>query len=91
MLRQLFSVKNTCSGWFKRSKNIDIDVQNKERSDAPKKYEYEELWALIYESKSVGVSKPLKILGLGLKKQRFWVLYELKRLKQRVLIYKQLL
>ena len=41
--------KTTCRDWFRRFKNNDIDVEDKKRSGTPKKFEDEELEALLDE------------------------------------------
>ena len=41
--------KTTCRDWFRRFKNNDFDVEDKERSGTPKKFEDEELEALLHE------------------------------------------
>ncbi|EFN83814.1 Histone-lysine N-methyltransferase SETMAR, partial [Harpegnathos saltator] len=41
--------ETTCRDWFRRFKNNDFDVEDKERSGAPKKFEDEELEALLDE------------------------------------------
>jgi len=83
--------ETTCRDWFRRFKNNDFDVEDKERSGAPKKFEDKELEALLYEDSrqtltelagSLGVdhttiSKRLKALGM-IQKQGHWVPYELK-------------
>jgi len=70
--------ETTCRNWFRCSKNNDFDVEDKERSGAPKKFEDKELEALLHEhscqtlvelAESLGVdhttiSKRLKILGM---------------------------
>ena len=83
--------KTTCRDWFRRFKNDDFDLQDKERSGAPKKFKDEELEALLDVDacqtlaglgKSLGVddstvSKRLKALGM-IQKEGHWVPYELK-------------
>jgi len=73
-----------CRNWFRRSKNNDFDVEDKERSGAPKKFEDEELEALLHEDSCqtltelaeslrvdhTTVSKRLKVLGM-IQKQRY--------------------
>ena len=39
--------ETTCRDWFRRFKNDDFDLQDKERSGAPKKFKDEELEALL--------------------------------------------
>ncbi|EFN75840.1 hypothetical protein EAI_17023, partial [Harpegnathos saltator] len=41
--------ETTCRDWFRRFKNNDFDVEDKECSGAPKKFEDEELEALLDE------------------------------------------
>jgi len=41
--------ETTCRNWFRRSKNNDFDIEDKECSGAPKKFEDEELEALLHE------------------------------------------
>lgn len=81
--------ETTCRDWFRRFKNNDFDVEDKERSGAPKKFEDEELEALLDEdpcqtqnelAESLGVdhttvAKRLKALGM-IQKQGNWVPYE---------------
>jgi len=38
-----------CRDWFRRSKNNDFDIEDKEQSGTPKKFEDEELEALLHE------------------------------------------
>ena len=86
-----FLLETTCRDWFINFKNNDFDVEDKEHSDALKKFEAKELEALLHGSscltqaelaKSLGldlttVSKHLKALGM-IQKQGHWVSYELK-------------
>lgn len=83
--------KRMCQRWFARFKNGDFDVEDKKRSGQPKKFEDEELEALLEEdscqteemlAESLGVTQQaishrLKLLGY-LQKQGTWVPYELK-------------
>jgi len=76
---------------FRRFKNNDFDVEDKERSGAPKKFVDEKLEALLREDSCqtltklaeslrvdhTTVSKRLKVLGM-IQKQGHWILYELK-------------
>ena len=39
--------ETTCRDWFRRFKNNDFNVKDKERSGAPKKFENEELEELL--------------------------------------------
>ena len=41
--------QKTCERWFARFKSGDFDIENKERPDQPKKFEDEELKALLDE------------------------------------------
>ncbi|KAG5314925.1 MOS1T transposase, partial [Pseudoatta argentina] len=78
----------TCSDWFRRFKNNDFELEDKERSGAPKKFEDKELEQLLDEDPSQTLSELGKILqvdestvskGLGMiQKQGHWVPYELK-------------
>ncbi|KAG5321395.1 MOS1T transposase, partial [Pseudoatta argentina] len=81
----------TCRDWFRRFKNNDFELEDKERSGAPKKFEDKELEQLLDEDPSqtlseLGtilqvdestVSKRLKGVGM-IQKQGHWVPYELK-------------
>ncbi|KAG5324063.1 MOS1T transposase, partial [Pseudoatta argentina] len=81
----------TCRDWFRCFKNNDFELEDKERSAAPKKFEDKELEQLLDEDPSqtlseLGkilqvdestVSKRLKELGM-IQKQGNWVPYELK-------------
>lgn len=81
----------TCRDWFRRFKNNDFDLEDKERSGAPTKFEDEELEALLdldpcqtlvelgktLQVDASTVSKRLKALGM-IQKQGHWVPYELK-------------
>jgi len=83
--------ETTCRDWFRCSKNNDFEVEDIERSGAPKKFEDEELEVLLHEDlcqtltelvKSLGVDhatvlKRMKVLGM-IQKQGHWVPYELK-------------
>lgn len=80
-----------CQRWFARFKSGDFDTEDKERPGQPKKFEDEELEALLDEdsgqtqeelAKSLGVSQKaisdrLKALGF-IQKQGNWVPHELK-------------
>ncbi|KAG5323487.1 MOS1T transposase, partial [Pseudoatta argentina] len=81
----------TCRDWFRRFKNNDFELEDKERSGTPKKFEDEELEQLLDEDSSQTLSELGKILqvdestvskrlkGLGMiQKQGHWVSYELK-------------
>ncbi|KAG5310823.1 MOS1T transposase, partial [Pseudoatta argentina] len=81
----------TCRDWFRRFKNNDFQLEDKERSGAPKKFQDKELEQLLDEDPSqtlpeLGkilqvdestVSKRLKGLGM-IQKQEHWVPYKLK-------------
>ena len=81
----------TCQQWFSRFRGRDYDIEDKERSGQPKKFEDEELEALLHEdscqtqdelARSLGVtqqaiSNRIKALGF-IQKQGNWVPYELK-------------
>ena len=41
--------QDTCERWFKRFKTGDFDVEDKERPDQPKKFEDQQLPALLEE------------------------------------------
>ncbi|KAG5320265.1 MOS1T transposase, partial [Pseudoatta argentina] len=80
--------ENSCSDlWFRRFKNNDFQLEDKERSGAPKQFEDKELEQLLDEDPSeLGkilqvnestVSKRLKGLGM-IQKQGHWVLRALK-------------
>ncbi|KAG5311915.1 MOS1T transposase, partial [Pseudoatta argentina] len=81
----------TCRNWFRRFKNNDFELEDKERSGAPKKFQDKELEQLLDEDPSQTLSELGKILqvdestvskrlkGLGMiQKQGHWVPYELK-------------
>ncbi|KAG5318089.1 MOS1T transposase, partial [Pseudoatta argentina] len=80
----------TCRDWFRRFKNNDFELEDKERSGAPKKFQDKELEQLLDEDPSQTLSELGKILqvdestvskrlkGLGMiQKQGHWVPYEL--------------
>ncbi|KAG5327720.1 MOS1T transposase, partial [Pseudoatta argentina] len=80
----------TCTDWFRRFKNNDFELEDKERSGAPKKFQDKELEQLLDEDPSQTLSELGKILqvdestvskrlkGLGMiQKQGHWVPYEL--------------
>ncbi|KAG5322814.1 MOS1T transposase, partial [Pseudoatta argentina] len=74
----------TCRDWFRRFKNNDFELEDKERSGAPKKFQDKELEQLLDEElgkilqvDESTVSKRLKGLGM-IQKQGHWVPYELK-------------
>lgn len=81
----------TCRDWFRRFKNNDFELEDKERSGAPKKFEDKQLEELLDQDRcqtlaELGktlqvdestVSKRLKVLGM-IQKQGHWVPYELK-------------
>ncbi|KAG5325487.1 MOS1T transposase, partial [Pseudoatta argentina] len=81
----------TCRDWFRRFKNNDFELEEKERSGAPKTFQDKELEQLLDEGPSQTLSELGKILqvdestvskrlkGLGMiQKQGHWVPYELK-------------
>ncbi|KAG5319593.1 MOS1T transposase, partial [Pseudoatta argentina] len=81
----------TCRDWFRRFKNNDFELEDKERSGAPKKFQDKELEQLLDEDSSQTLSELGKMLqvdestvskrlkGLGMiQKQGHWVPYELK-------------
>ncbi|KAG5322452.1 MOS1T transposase, partial [Pseudoatta argentina] len=81
----------TCRDWIQRFKNNDFELEDKERSGAPKKFQDKELEQLLDEDPSQTLSELEKILqvvestvskrlkGLGMiQKQGHWVPYELK-------------
>ncbi|KAG5317544.1 MOS1T transposase, partial [Pseudoatta argentina] len=81
----------TCRDWFRRFKNNDFELEDKERSGAPKKFEDKELEQLLDEDPSQTLSELGKILqvdestvskrlkGLGMiQKQGHWVPRALK-------------
>ncbi|KAG5315656.1 MOS1T transposase, partial [Pseudoatta argentina] len=76
----------TCRDWFRRFKNNDLELEDKERSGAPKKFQDKELEQLLDEDPSQTLSELGKILqvdestvskrlkGLGMiQKQGHWV------------------
>ncbi|KAG5325103.1 MRT4 protein, partial [Pseudoatta argentina] len=78
----------TCRDWFRRFKNNDFQLEDKERSGAPKKFQDKELEQLLDEDPSQTLSELGKILqvdestvskrlkGLGMiQKQGHWVPY----------------
>lgn len=81
----------TCEYWFRRFKSGDFDIEDKKRPGQPKKFEDEELEALLDNdacqtleelSESLGVDlstvgKRLKAMGM-IQKEGNWVPYELK-------------
>ncbi|KAG5307761.1 MOS1T transposase, partial [Pseudoatta argentina] len=67
----------TCRDWFRRFKNNDFELEDKERSGAPKKFQDKELEQLLLQVDESTVSKRLKGLGM-IQKQGHWVPYELK-------------
>jgi transposase len=82
--------ETTCRDWFRRFKNKDFDVEDKERSGQPKKFEDTELQALLDEDDTqtqeqlsevlnvdrTTVSKRLKAMG-KIQKCGKWVPHEL--------------
>ncbi|KAG5318537.1 MOS1T transposase, partial [Pseudoatta argentina] len=86
----------TCRDWFRRFKNNDFELEDQERSGAPRKFQDKELEQLLDEDPSQTLSELGKILqvdestvskrlkGLGMiQKQGHWVPYELHGLKSR--------
>lgn len=83
--------ETTCRDWFRRFKNGDFDFNDAERPGAPKKFEDEELEAILDEdpcqtqeelAETLGVTQQtisyrLKQLGM-IQKQGNWVPHELK-------------
>ncbi|KAG5324219.1 MOS1T transposase, partial [Pseudoatta argentina] len=67
----------TCRDWFRRFKNNDFELEDKERSGVPKKFQDKELEQLLLQVDESTVSKRLKGLGM-IQKQGHWVPYELK-------------
>jgi len=53
-----------CRDWFRCFKNNDFDVEDKERSGAPKKFEDEELEALLHEDSCQILTEFAKLLGV---------------------------
>ncbi|KAG5313024.1 MOS1T transposase, partial [Pseudoatta argentina] len=81
----------TCRDWYRRFKNNDFQLEDKERSGAPNKFQDKELKQLLDEDPSQTLSELGKILqvdestvskrlkGLGMiQKRGHWVPYELK-------------
>ncbi|KAG5327098.1 MOS1T transposase, partial [Pseudoatta argentina] len=81
----------TCRDWFRRFKNNDFELEEKERSGAPKKFQDKELEQLLDEDPSQTLSELGKILQVDestvskrlkglemIQKQGHWVPYELK-------------
>ena len=99
-------VGNNMQRWFRRLKNNDLDVENKEHYGELKKFEVKELEALLHEVSykaqselaeslvvdHTTVSKPLKALGM-IQKQRHWMQYELtpRDVKRHLITCEQLL
>ncbi|KAG5305967.1 MOS1T transposase, partial [Pseudoatta argentina] len=52
----------TCRDWFRRFKNNDFQLEDKERSGAPKKFQDKELEQLLDEDPSQTLSELGKIL-----------------------------
>ncbi|KAG5318939.1 MOS1T transposase, partial [Pseudoatta argentina] len=80
----------TCRDWFRRFKNNDFELEDKERSGAPKKFQDKELEQFLDEDPSQTLSELGKVLqvdespvskrlkGLGMiREQGHWVPYEL--------------
>ncbi|KAG5320379.1 MOS1T transposase, partial [Pseudoatta argentina] len=81
----------TCRAWFRRFKNNDFELEDKERSGAPKKFQDKELEQLLDEDPSQTLSELGKILQVDestvskrlkglemIQKQGHWVPYEFK-------------
>jgi len=82
--------ERTCQEWFHRFKNGDFDVNDKERSGQPKKFEDTDLQALLDENStqtlqelsaalnvtSMAVSKRLRAMG-KIQKEGKWLPHEL--------------
>ncbi|KAG5318649.1 MOS1T transposase, partial [Pseudoatta argentina] len=72
----------TCGDWFRRFKNNDFQLEDKERSGAPKKFQDKELEQLLDEKYYKLMSQLFQnncLKGLGMiQKQGHWVPYELK-------------
>ncbi|KAG5319755.1 MOS1T transposase, partial [Pseudoatta argentina] len=58
----LFRLMVTCRDWFRRFKNNDFELEDKERSGAPKKFQDKELEQLLDEDPSQTLSELGKIL-----------------------------
>ncbi|KAG5307607.1 MOS1T transposase, partial [Pseudoatta argentina] len=67
----------TCRDWFRRFKSNDFELEDKERSGAPKKLEQ-----LLLQVDESTVSKRLKGLAM-IQKQGYWVPYELLLQRQK--------
>ena len=52
----------TCRAWFRRFKNNDFKLEDKERSGAPKKFEDKELKEILDENRSQTLAELGKIL-----------------------------
>ncbi|KAG5317465.1 MOS1T transposase, partial [Pseudoatta argentina] len=72
----------TCRDWFRRFKNNDFQLEDKERSGAPKKFQDKELEQLLDEKYYKLMSQLFQnncLKGLGMiQKQGHWVPYESK-------------
>ncbi|KAG5318729.1 MOS1T transposase, partial [Pseudoatta argentina] len=92
----------TCRDWFRRFKNNDFELEDKERSGAPKTFQDKELEQLLDEDPSQTLSELGKILqvdestvskrlkGLGMiQKQGHWVPYELAMHPEKRPLYAQ--
>ena len=53
-----------CRYWFRHFKNIDFDIEDKECSGAPKKFEDEELEALLHEDSCQAQAEHAESLGV---------------------------
>lgn len=56
---------STCEFWFRRFKNGDFDVSDKERSGQPKKFEDDELQSLLDENPAQTLNELAEALGVG--------------------------
>ena len=83
-------METACKNWFRRLKN-DFGVEDKECSGAPKKFEDEELEALLHENSCQVQVEHTELLGVDhttvlkclkalemIQKQGHWVPYKLK-------------
>ena len=52
----------TCRDWFRRFKNNDFKLEDKERSGAPKKFENKKLEEILHEDRSLTLAKLGKTL-----------------------------
>ncbi|KAG5318734.1 MOS1T transposase, partial [Pseudoatta argentina] len=95
-LKRIEFLDTTCRDWFRRFKNNHFELEDTERSGAPKKFQDKELEQLLDEDPSQTLSELGKILqvdestvskrlkGLGMiQKQGHWVPYELLQRQKR--------